>query len=36
VLDEPEPWIERGLERAAGFSWDATARGTEAVYRELL
>jgi glycosyltransferase involved in cell wall biosynthesis len=36
VLDEPEPWRARGLERAAQFSWDATARETEAVYRELL
>jgi glycosyltransferase involved in cell wall biosynthesis len=36
VLDDPEPWRERGLARAAQFSWDATARATEAVYRELL
>jgi glycosyltransferase involved in cell wall biosynthesis len=36
VLAEPEPWVARGLSRAAGFSWEATARGTEAVYRELL
>ena len=36
VLADPEPWIERGLERAARFSWDATARATDAVYRELL
>jgi glycosyltransferase involved in cell wall biosynthesis len=26
----------RGLERAAGFSWEATARATLDVYREVL
>lgn len=36
VLDHPDTWRARGLARAAGFSWDATARETEAVYRELL
>jgi glycosyltransferase involved in cell wall biosynthesis len=36
VLADPVPWVERGLARAASFSWDATARGTDAVYRELL
>jgi glycosyltransferase involved in cell wall biosynthesis len=36
VLDDPAPWIERGLMRAAQFSWDATARLTDAVYSELL
>lgn len=36
VLDHPEEWRGRGLARAAQFSWDATARATEAVYRELL
>jgi glycosyltransferase involved in cell wall biosynthesis len=36
VLNDPQPWVERGLARAASFSWDETARGTEAVYRELL
>ncbi len=36
VLANPLPWVERGLARAASFSWDATARGTDAVYRELL
>jgi glycosyltransferase involved in cell wall biosynthesis len=36
VLADPVPWVERGLARAATFSWDATARGTDAVYRELL
>ncbi len=36
VLDAPEEWSRRGLERAALFSWDDTARGTDAVYAELL
>jgi glycosyltransferase involved in cell wall biosynthesis len=36
VLAAPEPWIERGLARAARFSWDETARATDAVYAELL
>jgi glycosyltransferase involved in cell wall biosynthesis len=36
VLAEPQPWIERGLERAACFSWDECARATDAVYAELL
>ena len=36
VVDDPAPWVERGLARAAGFSWDATARATEDVYRALL
>jgi glycosyltransferase involved in cell wall biosynthesis len=36
VLDDPEPWRARGLERAASFSWDATARAYEDVYRELM
>jgi glycosyltransferase involved in cell wall biosynthesis len=36
VLADPAPWIARGLARAAEFSWDATARATDAVYRELL
>jgi glycosyltransferase involved in cell wall biosynthesis len=36
VLADPEPWAARGLARAAAFSWDATARATDAVYRELL
>jgi glycosyltransferase involved in cell wall biosynthesis len=35
VLDDPAPWVERGLLRAEGFSWDATARATDAVYGEL-
>ena len=36
VLDAPGEWSQRGLARAAAFSWDETARRTEAVYRELL
>ena len=36
VLTDPQPWVDRGLARAAAFSWDETARATEDVYRELL
>jgi glycosyltransferase involved in cell wall biosynthesis len=36
VLDRPAGWAARGLERAAQFTWDASARAHEAVYRELL
>ena len=36
VLADPAPWVERGLARAAGFSWDATARATEDVYGGLV
>lgn len=36
VLAEPEVWRRRGLVRATEFSWDATARATDAVYAELL
>jgi glycosyltransferase involved in cell wall biosynthesis len=35
LLDDPAPWIERGLARAALFSWDETARRTDAVYADL-
>ena len=35
VLDDPAPWVERGLHRAAGYSWDETARQTDTVYAEL-
>ena len=35
VLDDPAPWTERGLLRAERFSWDETARATDAVYAEL-
>jgi glycosyltransferase involved in cell wall biosynthesis len=36
VLRDPAPWVERGLARANRFSWDETARLTDAVYAELL
>jgi glycosyltransferase involved in cell wall biosynthesis len=36
VLKEPARWIERGLARVEQFSWDETARLTDAVYAELL
>jgi glycosyltransferase involved in cell wall biosynthesis len=36
VLADPAPWIARGLVRAKRYSWDATARATDAVYAELL
>jgi glycosyltransferase involved in cell wall biosynthesis len=36
VLADPEPWSRAGLERAKLFSWEATARQTVAVYREVL
>ncbi len=35
LLADPAPWRKRGLARAQLFSWDATARATDAVYREL-
>ena len=36
LLDDPGPWVGRGIARAAGFTWDATAAAHEDVYRELL
>ena len=36
VLADPAPWVERGLARAEQYSWDETARLTDAVYSELL
>jgi glycosyltransferase involved in cell wall biosynthesis len=36
VLERPDEWASRGLARAAAFTWEASARGHEAVYRELL
>jgi glycosyltransferase involved in cell wall biosynthesis len=36
VLDRREEWSARGPARAAGFTWEAAARGHEAAYRELL
>ncbi len=35
VLSDRAPWIERGLARAALYSWEQTARATDAVYAEL-
>jgi glycosyltransferase involved in cell wall biosynthesis len=35
ILDQPGDLVARGLERAAGFSWETCAREHEAVYREL-
>ncbi|MGZ4389059.1 MAG: glycosyltransferase family 4 protein [Gaiellaceae bacterium] len=36
VLDDPEPWRERGLARAAAFSWARSAREHEQAYLALL
>jgi glycosyltransferase involved in cell wall biosynthesis len=36
VLREPELYRERGLARAAAFTWERAARSYEDVYRELL
>jgi glycosyltransferase involved in cell wall biosynthesis len=35
VLDDPAPYVERGLARARQFSWEACARGHDDVYRRL-
>ena len=35
VLDDPEPWRTRGLERAKEFTWEKTATAHDAVYQEL-
>jgi glycosyltransferase involved in cell wall biosynthesis len=35
VLRAPAQWVERGLERAKQFTWDACARAHDDVYREL-
>lgn len=35
VLADPETWLRRGLERAAAFTWEETARRHEDVYAEL-
>jgi glycosyltransferase involved in cell wall biosynthesis len=35
VLEAPEEWAKRGLERAKLFSWDECARRHEEVYREV-
>ncbi|HLY94620.1 MAG TPA: glycosyltransferase family 1 protein [Gaiellaceae bacterium] len=36
VLEDPARWVQAGIERARAFTWEATARATVAVYRELL
>ncbi|MEX2612712.1 MAG: glycosyltransferase family 1 protein [Gaiellaceae bacterium] len=36
VLAAPETWRSRGLERAAGFTWEKTAEAHDAVYAELM
>jgi glycosyltransferase involved in cell wall biosynthesis len=36
VLADPQPYVERGLERAAEFTWQRAARAHEQVYRELV
>jgi alpha-1,3-rhamnosyl/mannosyltransferase len=36
LLRDPAPYVDRGLERARGFTWDACARAHDAVYRELI
>ncbi len=35
VLDDPEPWRERGLRRSAEFTWDEVARRHDEVYESL-
>jgi glycosyltransferase involved in cell wall biosynthesis len=35
VLDDPEPWRARGLERAKEFTWEKTAHAHDDVYAEL-
>jgi glycosyltransferase involved in cell wall biosynthesis len=35
VLESPEGLVNRGLERAARFTWDACARAHDRVYRAL-
>jgi glycosyltransferase involved in cell wall biosynthesis len=36
VLTDPGAWSARGIERAAGFTWERSAGAHEEVYRELL
>jgi glycosyltransferase involved in cell wall biosynthesis len=36
VLARRQQFVERGLEHAARYTWSASARGHERVYRELL
>jgi hypothetical protein len=35
VLDTPATYVERGIARARLFTWEATARAHEDVYRRL-
>jgi glycosyltransferase involved in cell wall biosynthesis len=35
VLEDPEPWRARGLERAKEFTWEKTAAAHDDVYAEL-
>ena len=35
VLESPARFVEAGIERAAGFTWEATARRHEEVYRSI-
>jgi alpha-1,3-rhamnosyl/mannosyltransferase len=36
ALDAPERWAAAGIERAKGFSWEASARATAEAYRGVL
>jgi glycosyltransferase involved in cell wall biosynthesis len=36
VLDRPAALVDRGLERARQYTWDACARAHEAIYRDVL
>jgi glycosyltransferase involved in cell wall biosynthesis len=36
ILTRPDDWRARGLARAAGFSWETTARAHDAVYAEAM
>jgi glycosyltransferase involved in cell wall biosynthesis len=35
VLESPQRFVEAGLERASRFTWEATARRHEEVYRSI-
>ena len=36
ALANPRPLVEKGLARAAEFTWDETARQHEGVYRDVI
>ena len=36
VVAAPDMWSRKGVAQAAAFTWDASARAHEDVYRELL